>query len=112
MRHAAAGRFAQALGSERGAAGASLFLKSKKNIDMLEEIVSQAENPAPLAALLHVLEYDLGYHLYRAVERLKVELSSHERAHFAFFMTGGSSFVPAVRRIFDEGGVRAPGNTP
>lgn len=126
------------------------FLKSKKNIDMLEEIVSQAENPAPLAALLHVLEYDLGYHLYRAVERLKVELSSHERAHFAFsepplvidadlsraefeswiaddvaemaacvdrllanagarpanvdrvFMTGGSSFVPAVRRIFDE----------
>ena len=126
------------------------FLKSKKNIDMLEEILSQAEAPGPLAALLHVLEHDLGYHLYRAVERVKVELSSREQARFAFsepplvieadlsraefegwiaedvaemaacvdrllektgarpaevdrvFMTGGSSFVPAVRRIFDE----------
>ncbi|HEY2511172.1 MAG TPA: Hsp70 family protein [Polyangiaceae bacterium] len=126
------------------------FLKSKKNIDMLEEILSQAAAPGPLAALLHVLEHDLGYHLYRAVERVKVELSSQEHARFAFsepplvieadvsraefegwiegdvgemagcvdrllektgarpadvdrvFMTGGSSFVPAVRRIFDE----------
>ena len=126
------------------------FLKSRKSIDMLEDIASQAKDPAPIRALLHVLEYDLGYHLYRAVERVKVDLSSREVARFRFseppleieadvtrtqfeswvadelaamgacvdrllartgarpadvhrvFMTGGSSFVPAVRRIFEE----------
>jgi hypothetical chaperone protein len=97
-----------------------------------------------------VLDYDLGYHLYRAVERVKVDLSTRDVARFAFadppleisadvtradfeswiaeelsamsacidrllersgakasdvqrvFMTGGTSFVPAVRRIFEE----------
>jgi hypothetical chaperone protein len=126
------------------------FLKSKKTMDMLEEIESQAKDPGPLRALLHVLDHDLGYHLYRAVERAKVDLSSQDVARFAFseppitiesavtrtdfetwvaeeraameacvdrllaqsgskpadvdrvFMTGGTSFVPSVRRIFDE----------
>jgi hypothetical chaperone protein len=125
------------------------FLKSRKSIDMLEDIARQGKDPAPIRALLHVLEHDLGYHLYRAVERAKVDLSSSDAARFRFseppleieanvtraefeswiadellameacvdrllartgigpagvdrvFMTGGSSFVPAVRRIFD-----------
>jgi hypothetical chaperone protein len=125
------------------------FLKSKRTMDMLEEIASQAKDPRPLRALLHVLDHDLGYHLYRAVERTKVELSSREVARFAFaepplsitsdvtrgdfeswiteelaameacvdrllaktavaagevdrvFMTGGTSFVRSVRKIFD-----------
>jgi hypothetical chaperone protein len=99
---------------------------------------------------VHVIDHDLGYHLYRAVERTKVELSSKPEARFSFhdgpaqidavvrradferwiheetsamavcvdrlltragvtatdvdrvFMTGGSSFVPAVRAIFEE----------
>ena len=94
------------------------------------------------------MENDLGFHLYRAVERTKLELSQGERSTFRFdhpparfevevnrddfetwieeeiesiaacvdmlcsrskvgesnvdrvFMTGGSSFVPAVRDIF------------
>lgn len=127
------------------------FLKNKKNIDLLEGIASQARNDkAPIRALLHVIENDLGYHLYRAVERTKVALSSAQEARFTFsddpvaidvpvtraqfeewiaedmatmaacvdglldrigvdrkdvdqvFLTGGSSFVPAVRRIFEE----------
>ena len=128
------------------------FLKTKKNIELLEEISSQADarTSSKIDALLHILEYDLGYHLYRAVERVKVALSGAEAARFSFvdlpleieadltraqfegwiseettameecvdrllatagvaakdvdqvFMTGGTSFVPAVRRIFDE----------
>ncbi len=129
------------------------FLKTKKNMDLLEEIVSQSDEPARsrVEALVHILDYDLGYHLYRAVERAKVALSNAESTHFEFsdppllqiaadltraqlegwiseettamaecvdrllastgvtakdvdqvFMTGGTSFVPAVRRIFDE----------
>jgi hypothetical chaperone protein len=126
------------------------FLKTKKNTDLLEEIAAQTDEPSKIRALLHILDYDLGYHLYRAVERAKVDLSSKNETHFAFadppvdfsahitrpqfdgwiaeettameecvdrllattgvaakdvdqvFMTGGTSFVPAVRRIFDE----------
>lgn len=127
------------------------FLKSKKTIELLEEIVRQSDDPSKVEAFLHILEYDLGYHLYRAVERAKVALSASEETRFAFadrpvvdiektitrsafdgwiqeetdamaasvdrllattgvggqdvsrvFMTGGTSFVPAVRRLFDE----------
>ncbi len=126
------------------------FLKTKKNVDLLEEIASQTDEPEKIQSLLHILDYDLGYHLYRAVERAKVELSTKSETHFMFsdppldiqatitraqfdgwigdettqmrdcvdrllartgvraadvdqvFMTGGTSFVPAVRQIFDE----------
>ncbi len=126
------------------------FLKSKKNLEMIEGIASQAKDDRDIRALLHVLDNDLGYHLYRAIEKTKVTLSSAEEAVFTFsddpleieapvtrrefeswieeemakmagcvdrllaragvapgdvdqvFMTGGSSFVPAVRRIFEE----------
>ena len=126
------------------------FLKTKKNTELLEEIESQSDQPEKIAALIHILDYDLGYHLYRAVERAKVALSASETTQFSFvddplkieapltrhelealireettvmsecvdrllastgvvakdidqvFMTGGTSFVPAVRRIFDE----------
>ena len=125
------------------------FLKSKKTIDLLEGIASQTADAGPMRSLLHVIENDLGYHLYRAVERTKVALSTADEAVFRFsdapleieapvtrvqfegwiaedmakmaacvdrllahvgvdakdvdqvFMTGGSSFVPAVRRIFE-----------
>jgi len=126
------------------------FLKTKKNTELLQEIESQSDEPAKIDALIHILDYDLGYHLYRAVERTKVALSTLDRTTFSFvddplkieadltrqdfetlirdettsmsecvdrllassgvaakdidqvFMTGGTSFVPAVRRIFDE----------
>jgi hypothetical chaperone protein len=125
------------------------FLKTKKTMELLEEMSSQANEPAKVAALLAVVENDLGYHLYRAIERTKVALSTSEKARFVFhepgvdiehdvtrgefdgwigeetssmatcvdrllasagvsagdvdrvFMTGGTSFVPAVRGLFD-----------
>jgi hypothetical chaperone protein len=114
----------------------------------LREVQSMADDPDAIAALIHVVDDDLGYHLYRAVERSKVALSGASQTDFAFrdepvdiartvardefehwirepngaiadcvdgllretgvsprevdrvFMTGGSSFVPAVREIF------------
>jgi hypothetical chaperone protein len=125
------------------------FLKSKKTMDMLAELRLQAFEPEKIAALIHVIEYDLGYHLYRAVEQTKIELSEQEMSALRFrdaalaiaqavrrdefddwigdeitaiaacldrllehtgvaptdvgsvFMTGGSSFVPAVRQLFE-----------
>jgi hypothetical chaperone protein len=124
------------------------FLKTRENLALLERVREGAEGPARarLQAFEHVVQGDLGYQLYRAVERTKVELSTEEQATFRFddprierrvaraelegwirpeldaiaacvdrllartgieppqvdrvFMTGGSSFVPAVRRLF------------
>jgi hypothetical chaperone protein len=118
-------------------------------MDMLAELRLQAFAPEKIAALIHVVEHDLGYHLYRAVEQTKIELSEQELSALRFrdaalaieqavsrdefegwvgdeiaaiaacldrllehtgiaptdvgsvFMTGGSSFVPAVRRLFE-----------
>jgi hypothetical chaperone protein len=126
------------------------FLKSKKTMQMLAELRLQAFEPEKITALIHVIEHDLGYHLYRAVEQTKIELSERELGALMFrdaalaieqpvmrdefeawigseiaaiaacldrllehtgvvpcdvgsvFMTGGSSFVPAVRRLFEE----------
>jgi hypothetical chaperone protein len=125
------------------------FLKSKKTMDMLAELRLQAYEPEKIASLIHVIEYDLGYHLYRAVEQTKIALSEQEVSALRFrdaalaieqavrrdefdgwigdemaaitvcldrllehtgvaptdvgsvFVTGGSSFVPAVRRLFE-----------
>jgi hypothetical chaperone protein len=125
------------------------FLKSKQTMQMLAELRLQALEPAKITALIHVIEQDLGYHLYRAVEQTKIALSNQALSPLRFrdvvldldqlvrrdefegwigdditviatcldrlleqtgvkphdvgsvFMTGGSSFVPAVRRLFE-----------
>ncbi len=125
------------------------FLKSKPTTQLLAELRLQAFEPEKIAALMHVVEHDLGYHLYGAVEQTKIELSDQEESRMVFrdatlaieqdvgrrrfeswiddeltaiaacvnrlleqtgvapddvgsvFITGGSSFVPAVRRLFE-----------
>lgn len=124
------------------------FLRSKKTLGFLYEALDGAREPEKLRALLHVIENDLGYPLYRSVQETKTGLSRHEQTLFRFrdapveietavtrsdfegwiapdleaiarcvdtllddtntrpedvdrvFMTGGSAFVPAVRRLF------------
>jgi hypothetical chaperone protein len=124
------------------------FLKTKKNMQLLEDIHATSSVPEQIGAFIRLVTDDLGYHLYRAVERTKAELSHDEESRFVFgegavriearvqrsdfeswigeqtsaiggavdrllsttgvagrdidavFLTGGSSFVPAVRRLF------------
>lgn len=124
------------------------FLGSRKTMAFLHEALAGALEPEKIAALIHVIEDDLGHALYRSVIATKNALSLAEEAEFVFddepvrietrvrraefeawiaeeleaieacvegllsdtrtpadridrvFMTGGSSFVPAVRRIF------------
>jgi hypothetical chaperone protein len=125
------------------------FLKSRETMNMLKSVVKQALEPEKIASLVYLVEHELGYHLHRAVQKVKVALSGSESAVFRFrdgdveleanvtraefedwiaeeladvaekvntllsktgvaakdvdrvFLTGGSSFVPAVRRIFE-----------
>jgi hypothetical chaperone protein len=123
-------------------------LKSPETMRFLEDLHKQSDDPERIAALVQVIDEDLGYRLYRAVEKTKVTLSSHPAATFVFedpaierpvsrtefedwigeelraisacvddtlaragvtpaqvdrvFLTGGSSFIPAVRAIFED----------
>ncbi|MBN9453818.1 MAG: Hsp70 family protein [Bosea sp.] len=127
------------------------LMKSREIMAELNALIREAVEPGKLEDLLTVIEYDLGYELYRAVSAAKVALSDREettlsfnqmgvtiekpirRADFdrwiaddvgaieaaldralaeaglgggdrieAVFMTGGTSYVPAVRGLFDR----------
>ncbi len=126
------------------------LLRNRETLGQLERVRAQAEQPAKIDALIHLIAGDLGYQLHRAVQALKFELSSAEQARFRFhdgaleldavvtrtefdewiadelgrieacvdgllastgvaaadvdrvFLTGGTSFVPAVKRIFES----------
>ena len=117
---------------------------------LLLDLQREAYEPERLAGLIHLVRNDLGFLLFRAVEKTKRELSdgtssrfqfAHQdleidvpvtRAHFEgwiaeeisaiaqcvdgllartglvpsdvdrVFLTGGSSFVPAVRDVFEQ----------
>jgi len=126
------------------------LLRAKDVTDMLKSVHAQAVEPEKIAALIHLIKEDLGYHLHRAVQKVKSDLSDNAVASFRFsdgfvdlaamverasfegwisdelrqiegcvdallrscgvqprevdmvFLTGGSSFVPAVRKIFEK----------
>ena len=132
------------------------FLKTRKNMDLLKQIQYQALEPEKIDALIDLVDHDLGYRLYRAIETAKCALSEQPRTQFRFheavmtienplnrnefedwidpevkqiancvdhllakcnvtahdvdaiFMTGGSSFVPAMRRVFEQKFANAP----
>jgi hypothetical chaperone protein len=125
------------------------FLKSRETMHFLKEIRAQSLVPEQIDGLLHLIDYDLGYHLYKNVEGAKVALSSRPEVTLDFrdppidiyepiarpafekwiddelaairgcidrllektgaapadvdrvFLTGGSSLVPAVRKVFE-----------
>ncbi|MGI9435929.1 MAG: Hsp70 family protein, partial [Geminicoccaceae bacterium] len=128
----------------------SMMLRNPRTLRDIKEIKRTSEHPEALAGLLHIIEEELGFHLYQAVNRTKLALSEGICARFEFlhppveivsdikradfetwigedlraieramssaltnadtdektvtrvFMTGGTSLVPAVRRVFEE----------
>jgi hypothetical chaperone protein len=125
------------------------FLRTSAVMNMLQSSRAMAFEREQIEALIHLIKEDLGYHLHRAVQKVKSDLSAKSTARFQFadgvieidalvhrtdfeawiaeeiqqiescvdslvkdsgiapadvdrvFLTGGSSFVPAVRKIFD-----------
>jgi len=126
------------------------FLKDKQTMGMLAQVRTSSLEPEKLDALLHIIKHDLGYKLYRSVEKTKLELSDRPISEFFFqdlpikirenvsrtdfetwiqqeiskiescvnqllercnvkprevdsvFLTGGSAFVPVVRKLFEQ----------
>ncbi len=125
------------------------MLKTRATLFRLRELERESLEPRKIAALINVIDSDLGYYIFREIERAKLALSDAESAQFDFtdppteihraiargefndwiarlcdeiarcvdrlmravaidrgeidsvFLTGGSSFVPVVRRIFE-----------
>jgi hypothetical chaperone protein len=126
------------------------FLKSSTTIEMLQRVQKTSSAPDRIAALLHLVDENLGYELHEHVNHAKVTLSFELATELRFdlhpvaiewhatraelerwlepdleaidaclerlltqtglsasaidkvFLTGGSSFVPAVRDIFSR----------
>jgi hypothetical chaperone protein len=126
------------------------LLRGRDVLNMLRGVHAQSLEPEKIGALIHFIKEDLGFHLHRAVQKVKCDLSNDPAATFQFsdgfvdlramvertsfeewiseelrqiagcidsllrasgvlpqevdmvFLTGGSSFVPAVRRIFEK----------
>jgi len=125
------------------------FLRTNNVREILKSARIRALEPEKIAALIALIDEDLGYQLHQAVQQVKFELSRSDAAEFRFrdgsmdlripvtrrefeswiandlqvieesidkllktsgidprsvdrvFLTGGSSFVPAVRHIFE-----------
>lgn len=126
------------------------FLKGKRTLAELERLHRLSTQPQTIGGLIHVIENNQGFHLHKAVEQLKIALSSEPEGVFTYedgpvniearvqrsefevwieehvesiagaldrtladagvaaqdvdrvFMTGGTAFVPAVRRQFER----------
>ncbi|GEO17774.1 molecular chaperone DnaK [Microvirga aerophila] len=124
------------------------MMKGSGDLKELRELARTALDPEPLEKFIDIVEYDLGFALYRAVSSAKVALSAENETEFRFtgegvdiqahisrgdfetwiagdvariagavdraladagvghsdiekvFLTGGTSFVPAIRRLF------------
>ena len=60
------------------------FLKTRKNMELLKQIRFQALAPEKLDALIELVDHDLGYRLYQAIESVKCSLSEQAHSQFDF----------------------------
>jgi hypothetical chaperone protein len=77
------------------------FLRSRDTLRILYDLQRDAVDPGPLAALLHLVENDLGFELYRAVQVTKEALSTADEARFHFRDGPLVIDVPVARRDFE-----------
>ena len=61
------------------------FLKSRRTIEMLKGLRAQADEPDAVEALQHLVEADLGFAMYRAVDAAKCHLSVDEVTELALY---------------------------
>ena len=60
------------------------FLNVPSTLRLLRDLERKVDQPERLGRLLALIEYNLGYHLYRSVEQAKIDLSHAEVTDFTF----------------------------
>jgi hypothetical chaperone protein len=78
------------------------FLKSASTIEMLTRVQRTSTARDAIAALLHLVDEDLGYELHERVNATKIALSTLREAVFRFELSPVSLHWPATRREFDR----------
>ncbi len=77
------------------------LMKSRETMTELKALIRDAVEPGKLEDLLTVIEYDLGYELYRAVSAVKIALSGAPEAVLRFNQMGVSIERSIRRDEFD-----------
>jgi hypothetical chaperone protein len=78
------------------------FLKSRKTMGFLYEVLEGAQEPEKIEALIHVVENDLGYPLYRAIQQTKTQLSAEPEGRFQFEDPPVRIEATVAREMFEE----------
>lgn len=78
------------------------LMKSREVVDELKSLIRESEAPQRLQDLLKVIEYDLGYELYRAVAATKIALSSEQVTRLRFRQSGIDIEARVTREAFEE----------
>ena len=60
------------------------LLRNPRTLREIRDIRRTSDEPELLTSLLHIIENELGFHLYQAVNKAKLALSHTERATFEF----------------------------
>ena len=76
------------------------FLKSRDTMEFLNTMQKQSLDPKKIEALIKVVDFDLGFALYRSVEACKVALSSQSQVGFAFDDPDVEIHRPVTRKEF------------
>ncbi|MBU1071313.1 Hsp70 family protein [Patescibacteria group bacterium] len=59
-------------------------LKTMRNIDSLENLISKADQPQPVKNLRELILSDSGFNIYQKIDQAKISLSTKEKAHITF----------------------------
>jgi hypothetical chaperone protein len=77
------------------------MMKGSGDLKELRELARVALDPEPLEKFIDIVEYDLGFALYRAVSSAKVALSAQEETEFRFKAEGVDIHASIARRDFE-----------
>lgn len=77
-------------------------LRAPDTLHLLHGLRKDAVEPERLNALLHVVENDLGFPLYRSVHATKLALSAHEQTRLAFRHGPIAIDAPVARASFEH----------
>ncbi|MBU1110259.1 Hsp70 family protein [Patescibacteria group bacterium] len=77
-------------------------LKSPNLSKFLNEVVSQVNEPRLIQNLITLIDYDLGFELFEALEKSKVELSTMTESVISFHQHDINLEIPITREEFEK----------
>ncbi|MFT3835906.1 MAG: Hsp70 family protein [Myxococcaceae bacterium] len=77
------------------------FIRDRSTQQFLEDFLRTTDDPAGIGAFIDLVNHNLGYHLFRAIEAAKVELSTRQKTHLSFHDARVNIEVDLTRREFE-----------